>query len=162
MVTGWQSMLGKLLDQLSPYLQPSRIVTFRQLTSPEMQIFQEITEKVEVSDAAWGIYLPPSARNQMLYINQGHEIPESAIKPKDNGVLLLSRISSRITILNVLLAHPPYTPAIDVYENGALLAGYVYDSIDECLASITQVISIYLGNHKPNAVEGSLPGRPVK
>jgi hypothetical protein len=144
MVKGWQSILENLLDHLAPYLQPSRIVTFRHLIPNEIQMFQKITERVEIPESACGVYLAPSARNQMLYTNQGLKIPEAETMPKDDGVLLFSRSSSRETILNVFLAHPPYAPAIDVYDRGALLAGYVYESIDDCLASITNVIATYL------------------
>jgi hypothetical protein len=145
MVKGWQSMLGNLLDHLSPYLQHSRIITFRHLTLPEKQMFQQITEQVEVPQTACGIYLPPSVRNQLLYTNQGLKVPESASTPTDDGVLLFSLPSSSETILNVFLAHPPYAPAIDVYDHGSLLAGYVYKSIDDCLKSISPVIATYLG-----------------
>lgn len=145
MVKGWQSMLENLLDHLAPYLQPSHIVTFRHLTPAEKQIFQQITERVEIPESACGVYLSPSARNQMLYTNQGIKVPETASIPKDDGVLLFSRPLSHITILNVILAHSPYTPAIDVYDHGALLAGYVYDSMDDCLNSVTEVIATYLG-----------------
>jgi hypothetical protein len=144
MVKGWQSMLGNLLNHLAPYLQPSHIVTFRHLTPTEKHIFRKITERVEVPESAYGVYLSPSARNQMLYTNQGLKIPEAETMLKDDGVLLFSRSSSHETILNVFLAHPPYAPAIDVYDHGALLAGYVYESMDDCLDSVTEVIATYL------------------
>jgi hypothetical protein len=145
MVRGWQYMLGNLLKQLTPYLQQSRIVTFRHLNPAEKKIFERISERVKVHETACGVYLAPSIRNQLLYSNQGLKIPEAETMPKDDGVLLFSRLSSHTIILNVLLAHPPYAPAIDVYDHGALLAGYVYKSIDDCLTSITQVIATYLG-----------------
>jgi hypothetical protein len=144
MVKGWQSILDNLLNHLSPYLQPSRIVTFHHLSPAEKQMFERISEHVEVHETACGVYLAPSIRNRLLYTNQGLKIPEAETMPKDDGVLLFSRSSSHETILNVFLAHPPYAPAIDVYDHGALLAGYVYESIDDCLASITNVIATYL------------------
>ncbi|MFO8085967.1 MAG: hypothetical protein R6U27_16790 [Desulfobacterales bacterium] len=144
-VKAWQSMLGKLLEQLSSYLQPSRIVTFRHLSPAEKQIFQKIVEKVELPKNVCGIYLSPSVRNQILYTNQGLEISDDAAMPKDDGVLLFSRPASHITIINVLLAYSPYTPAIDVYDHDALLAGYVYNSIDDCMSAISEVTRTYFG-----------------
>jgi hypothetical protein len=47
-------------------------------------------------------------------------------------------------IINALLAKPPYTPAIDVYDDGQLLAGYVYNTIDECIGDLTKVLQIHL------------------
>jgi hypothetical protein len=37
-----------------------------------------------------------------------------------------------------------FTPAIDVYDNGQLLAGYVYNTIDECVDNLTRVLQIHL------------------
>jgi hypothetical protein len=73
------------------------------------------------------------------------EIPPDEIVPKDDGVILASRTSSHATIVNALLAHAPCAPAIDVYDNGALVAGYVYHAIDDCLAAMSGVIQTHLG-----------------
>jgi hypothetical protein len=51
-------------------------------------------------------------------------------------------------VVNTLLAKPPFTPAIDVYDNGQLLAGYVYNTIDECIGDLTKVMQTHL---KPGA-----------
>jgi hypothetical protein len=37
-----------------------------------------------------------------------------------------------------------FTPAIDVYDNGQRLAGYVYNTIDECVGNLTRVLQIHL------------------
>ena len=145
LVAGWQKMLANLLDNFSPYLKPARIVTFKHLTSEEEQLFHQIVQHVDVPDDVCGIYISASARNQMMYTNQGQKIPEEASSPNDDGALLFSLPSSRATIINVLLAHSPHMPAIDVYDDGALLAGYIYESIDDCLGSLTKVIAIHLG-----------------
>jgi hypothetical protein len=79
-----------------------------------------------------------------MYTNQGTSIPADEAIPKDDGVLILSRPSSHETIVNGLLAHSPYAPAVDVYDHGALLAGYVYDGIGECLGDLTAVIQTHL------------------
>jgi hypothetical protein len=145
LVRGWQSILSDLLERLGPYLQPSRTVTFQCLTPDEKQTFQHIVQRVHISGNACGIYLPPSVRNQMLYTNRGLKIPPTESTPKDDGVLLFTRPFAHSTIVNCLLARSPCTPAVDVYARGALLAGYVFDSIDDCLTSLGDVVQTYLG-----------------
>ncbi|MBT8369488.1 MAG: hypothetical protein KJO34_00895 [Deltaproteobacteria bacterium] len=144
LIAGWQSVLSRMLDQMHPFLKPARIITFRRLSPYEQKVFQQIVQQVNVSEAAWGVYLPPSVRNQMIYTNQGLRIPAEETVPRDDGVLLFSRPVSHKTIVNGLLAHPPFAPAVDVYNRGALLAGYVYDGIDQCLADLTAVIQTHL------------------
>ncbi len=141
---GWHALLSDLLNSMRSYLMPAQIITFQHLSPQEKQQFQHIFNRVHVPDSACGVYLPSSVRNQLMYSNQGLEIPVQESTPRDDGVLLFSRLSSHSIIINVLLAHPPYTPAVDVYEEGALLAGYVYGSLDECLAAIEGVVQTHL------------------
>jgi hypothetical protein len=144
LIAGWQSVLSRMLDQTQPFMQPARIVTFQRMRPHEQSVFQQIIQRVSMSEQAWGIYLPPSVRNQLMYTNQGLIIPAGEAVPRDDGVLLFSRATSHETIVNGLLAHQPFAPAVDVYDQGALLAGYVYDNIDACLADLTAVIQIHL------------------
>jgi hypothetical protein len=144
LIAGWQSVLSRMLDQMQPFMQPARIITFQRMQSYEQGVFQQINQQVTMSEQAWGIYLPPSVRNQLMYTNQGLDIPAGEAAPRDDGVLLFSQPTSHDTIVNGLLAHQPFAPAVDVYEKGALLAGYVYDNIDACLADLTAVIQTHL------------------
>ena len=145
MIKGWQSILVQLLNQLGSHLQPSRIISFRTLTTEEQQMFERITAQVCLDTDACGVYLSPSVRNMMMYTNRGVDIPDEAKTPTDDGVLLFSRLSSHDTIINAVLAHPPYAAAVDVYQEGALIAGYVFNTIDDCLTGIAEVVETYLG-----------------
>jgi len=144
LIAGWQSVLSRMLHQMQTFSQPARIVTFQRINSHEQGVFQNVTQRVRVPDQAWGVYLPPSVRNQLMYTNQGLSIPADETIPKDDGALLFSRSDSHQTIVNGLLAHPPFATAVDVYDSGALLAGYVYDGIDDCLANLSAVIETHL------------------
>lgn len=143
MIRGWQTMLANLLGQLAPYLKPSRIVTFHTLTQDEQHVYQRITENVKFTAPACGVYLSPSVRNQLMYTNRGKEIPDEALISPDDGVLLFSRKDSHDTIVNALLAHAPHAAAVDVYDKDSLIAGYVYNSIDECLRDLGKVVDTF-------------------
>ena len=145
MVAGWQSMLSQLLSQLAPYLKSSHIITFKQLTNEEKQTYEKIVSVINVPESACGVYISPSARNQMMYTNRGQQVPQEAPASPDNGVLLFKHTDHSDTLVNVLLARPPFSAAVDVYHKGGLLAGYVYDGIDDCLASLEDVVKTYLG-----------------
>ena len=144
LVSEWQSMLKGLLTRMQTYLKPAHIITFQNLTPDERQWFETIVRRIQVPESACGVYLPPSVRNQMMYTNQGRDVPSDETIPKDNGALLFTRQSSHDIIVNALFAHSPCTPAIDVYDNGALLAGYVYDSLENLLESISNAVHTHL------------------
>jgi len=58
--------------------------------------------------------------------------------------VLACRKTDFSVVINALMAKPPFAPAIDVYEDGQLLAGYVYHTIEECISSLAAVMKIHL------------------
>lgn len=147
-VQGWHNLLKDLLFQMAHYLREGRLVTFRELKASERLFFEKRLQTIRVPAAVQALYLPPSVRHQMLFkrpAGASQPIPEhSAEHPPDEGIVLASRKNDINVVINALLAKPPFAPAIDVYDDGQLLAGYVYNTIDECIANLSQVLQIHL------------------
>lgn len=147
-VQGWHNLLKKVMVQISPYLREGHLVTFKHLKEQERLFFKKLHRNIMVPISVGAIYLPPSVRYQMLYHRpegQPQPLPEhSPDNPPDEGIVLACRKTDFTVIINALLAKPPFAPAIDVYDDGQLLAGYVYNAIDECIADLTKVLQIHL------------------
>jgi hypothetical protein len=147
-VRGWHNLLKKILLQMSPYLREGYLVTFRKIEQRESVIFEKLSQTVSVPISVGAIYLPPSVRFQMLYHRPEGElqpIPEhSPDNPPDEGIILACRKTDLNVVVNALLAKPPFTPAVDVYEDGQLLAGYIYNTIGECIGDLTKVLHSHL------------------
>ncbi len=143
LVEGWQDFLVNLLDQLAAYLQTGKTITFQQLTGDEKETFNKIVSAIDLPEWVCGVFIPPSVRNQMMYTNQGKKIPVQALMKTDEGAIIFTRYASENIIINTLLANPPYSAAVDVYDNGALIAGYVYSTIEDCLSSLNDVVKTY-------------------
>jgi hypothetical protein len=153
-VQGWHNLLKKILSQMAPYLREGHLITFRRINDQEAVFFEQLRRKLSVPPSVTSIYLPPSVRHQMLYDRPAGEpqpIPEhSPDNPPDDGIVLASRRADFNVVINALMAKPPFTPAIDVYDNGQLLAGYVYNTIDECVDNLTRVLQIHLQPPEPD------------
>ena len=147
-VQGWHNLLKRILSQMAPYLREGHLITFRRIIDQEGAFFEQLRQKLTVPPSVTSIYLPPSVRYQMLYNRPAGEpqpIPEhSPDNPPDDGIVLACRRADFNVVINALMAKPPFTPAIDVYDNGQLLAGYVYNTIDECVDNLTRVLQIHL------------------
>jgi hypothetical protein len=147
-VQGWHNLLRKMLHQMAPYLRKGHLVTFQRIEEQERVFFEKLSQYMSVPDAVGAIYMPPSVRYQMLYRRpegEAQPVPEySPDNPPDEGIVLACRKADFSVIINALLAKPPYTPAIDVYDDGQLLAGYVYHTIDECIGDLTKVLRVHL------------------
>jgi hypothetical protein len=147
-VRGWHNLLKKLLFQMAPYLRKGHMVTFRSLKDQERLFFEKLFREVTVPNSVSAIYMPPSVRFQMLYDRPESEpqpIPEHSLdNPPDEGIVLACRETDFNVVINALLAEPPFTPAVDVYDDGQLLAGYVYNTIEECISGLTKVLKTHL------------------
>jgi hypothetical protein len=147
-VQGWHNLLKKILSKMTPYLREGHLITFRTIEEQERDVFEKLLEKVTVPTSVGAIYMPPSVRFQMMYHRPEGEpqpIPEhSSDDPSDEGVVLACRKANINVVINALLSKPPFAPSIDVYDDGQLLAGYIYNTIDECIGDLTKVLQIHL------------------
>ena len=123
---------------------PGHLVTFQRLEKTEKAFFEDIHRRMVIPHNVTSIFLPPSVRHQMMYQRpngQLNSIPEhSADNPPDSGIILACREANLDIIVNALMAKSPFTPAIDVYEDGELIAGYIYKTVDECISDLARVL----------------------
>ncbi len=147
-VQGWHNLLKKILHKMAPYLRQGQLVTFRTITDQEGTFFERIRREISIPPCVTAIYMPPSVLYQMMYNRPASEpqpIPEhSQDNPPDEGIVLACKKNDVNVVINTLLAKPPFTPAIDVYDDGQLLAGYTYNTIDECVGDLTNVLQVHL------------------
>jgi hypothetical protein len=133
---------------MDPYMSKGHLVTFRRIDEQERKVFKKISQTISVPDTVGAIYMPPSVRFQMMYHRPEGEIQpvpdHSRDNPPDDGIVLACRKSDFNVIVNALLARAPFAPAVDVYDDGQLLAGYVYNTIDECIRDLTKILRVHL------------------
>jgi len=140
-VSGWQAMLSDLLSRMKPFVKPAVMVTFQHLTTSEINFFERLHHEVRIPQSAAAIYLPPSVRAQMLGEKQ---VISDASGPPDAGVAVASRHGEYDVIVNALFAFHPFTPAIDVYDRGQLIAGYQFETVDACISELSNVLDRHL------------------
>jgi hypothetical protein len=149
LVAGWQGLLADLLEKTGPYLSAGRLVTFRALRSEERTFFEALVPAVPVPVNVTALYISPSVRQQMLGgppPGEGSgDVFGKAAKSPDTGIVLACRQDDHTTIVNALFAHPPHTPAIDVYENGELIAGYSYAGLEALRDELGTILQRHLG-----------------
>ncbi|MFZ0132489.1 MAG: hypothetical protein WAK95_08090 [Desulfobacterales bacterium] len=147
-VSSWQTVIVDLLCRMKPFLMPGVTVTFQHLAPSEIIFFERLKNEVRIPQSAAAIYLPPSVRKQML--GEKQVINDDSRQP-DAGVVVASHHDDFDVIVNVLFALHPFTPAIDLYDRGQLIAGYQFKSIDACIAELSTVLNRHLGMPSPKS-----------
>lgn len=140
-VAGWQRFLTRMLEQMSPYLRSGNLVTFQRMEDDEKALFEALSAVVSIPDGVRAIFIPRGVLHEMMY--PGNETTLNQ-KPSEAGIILAVKEGDYGRILNAVFAFPPFTPAVDVYEDGRLLAGYVYNTIEECAGELGGIVATYL------------------
>lgn len=145
LASGWHRLLGAMLDRFDPFMTAGHLVTFQRLTSDEKSLFESIHARLSVPDHCGAIYLPPSVIESMIAAHPDGGAYMPPTKPSDAGALLVSKKTDFRVIVNAVLGLPPFMPAVDVYEDGRMIAGYIYKTIETCVMELSTVLAIHLG-----------------
>lgn len=146
-ISGWQNYLADILTRMDGYLLPGRLITFQHMLLEERRFFETLHASVAVPDTVRAIYLPHSVILDMMAAHPDAGTDNLPRKNSDTGIVLAARKRDCNIILNAVFALPPVVPAIDIYENGRLLAGYMYHTTEECIQDLAGVMRTYL-KHK--------------
>lgn len=148
-VAGWQCVLEEMIIQLESFLKPGELVTFEVLTPEEKEVFSALRALTHIPPDACAVFIPPSVIRGMIRSQSGTRIMGWPAyyreRHPDSGVLVASRCRDYDLIINALLAHPPFTPGIDIYEDGQLIAGYSFSALEAFQDELSKVIQTYLG-----------------
>jgi hypothetical protein len=147
-ITMWEQDLKRQLTLLKPYLVAGHAVTFQAITAEERAFFTWITETVSVPGVVCAVFIPPSVVQRAMWpgIRRAPSDKSSELYSlaPDAGAVVAVRRGSLETIVNALFALPPFSPGIDVYQNGRLIAGYSYRDHRECADGLSEALKTYL------------------
>jgi len=146
-VAGWQCFLEGMLIRLEDYLIPGSLVTFQSVAPDEKVFFEGLNSAVAIPPNVSAVFIPPSVLQGMMFTPDSGPAP--ARMPNDSGILLACRRRDYTIVLNTFFAFPPYAAGIDVYEEGRLLAGYSYATVNECRENLAHVMNTYLNPRTP-------------
>jgi hypothetical protein len=147
-VAGWQCFLEEMLIKIEPYFIAGRVITFQELQPREQETFAVIDRQTIIPENAWAVFIPPSVMKRMTAASiskltaGAHALPSG--RDDDAGILLACRSGDYNCIINSLFAFPPYMPGVDVYEDGRMLAGYTFNTVEECVAELSKILRTYL------------------
>jgi hypothetical protein len=138
-VTRWQAALEAMLVAVEPYLIAGEVVTTESLSPEEIELFQKIQLVIDLAPFSFAIFLPPVLANTLNPSGLAKTLDRA---PEVSNKILVSRVNDYRRILTAELS--PAKPGIDIYENGALLGSYNYNTPEECLGDLSKIIWIHL------------------
>ncbi len=144
----WQGGLEAILNVLSPYMDPGKLALVQDLAKEELPIFNNALEVVDLSPNLFAVFLPPSIANTMTPPESAPEL-DRIEKGKASYKILIARPGKDQRILCAEISEQAKKPGIDIFESGALLGTYDFDTQQECLAELTKTIRVHIWEKGP-------------
>ncbi len=142
-IAHWHGALEATMASFAPYLQPGRLIPVHSLDKSAYSIFKELYTVLDLCPDTLAAFIP-SGMAGVLY-------PPAAIDSlrrihKDNkSVMLLCRQPGENTrILSAEISKEAWKPGVDLFEEGALLGSYEFDSSADCIRELPKLVRTHL------------------
>jgi len=142
-VAHWHGALEATMASLEPHLQPGHLIPVQTMDESFYPLFTELYALLDLSPdiqaaflptAMGGVLRPPAAVDNLRRVN-----------PDNTSTILLCRRPGRASrILCAEISKEAWKPGVDLFEEGALLGNYEYDSSADCIRDLAKVIRTHL------------------
>jgi hypothetical protein len=145
----WQASLESMLVLMEKHLNPGEFLPMQIDNDEESEFYWDIRKKLDLPPDTIAILITPSANKSLCETLE--KIPEyQAIKQawpsaseRNAFSLMVARYEDRTTVIQVSLPGIE-SVGIDVFEDGVHFGDYSYNTVDECLNNLSEVLWTYL------------------
>jgi len=139
----WQGGLEAILNVFSPYMEPGKLIPVQHLEKDDVPVFRAALEVVDLSPNLTAAFLPPSIAGSITPPESADEL-RRIDKGKPSYKILIVRPGKDLRILCAEISEHAKNPGIDIFQLGALLGTYNYDTHQDCLTYLTQAIRAHI------------------
>lgn len=142
-VAHWHGALEATMASLEPHLQPGHLIPVQALDKTSYPVFAELYALLDLSPdvqaaflptAMGGVLKPPAAVDNLRRVH-----PDNT-----SAMLLCRRPGKHPRILCAEVSKEAWKPGVDLFEEGALLGNYEYDSSADCIHDLAKLIRTHL------------------
>ena len=139
----WQGGLEAMLNVFSPYMEPGKLIPVQPLAKDDFPVFKTALEAVDLSPNLTAAFLPPSIAGSITPHESAVEL-QRIDKGKPSYKILIARPGKDLRILCAEISEHAKNPGIDIFQSGALLGTYNYDTHQDCITYLTQAIRAHI------------------
>jgi hypothetical protein len=144
----WQGGLEGILNVFSPHMEPGKLMTVHPLAEDDFPVFTAALEAVDLSPNLHAAFLPPSIAGSITPPESADEL-QRVDKGKPSYKILIARPGKDLRILCAEISEHAKNPGVDIFQSGALIGTYNYDTSQACIADLTKVIRAHVWEKGP-------------
>ena len=144
----WQGGLEEILNVFLPHMEPGKLMTVHPLDDDDFPVFTAALEAVDLSPNLHAAFLPPSIAGSITPPESADEL-QRIDKGKPSYKILIARPGKDLRILCAEISEHAKNPGVDIFQSGALIGTYNYDTSQACIADLTKVIRAHVWEKGP-------------
>jgi len=135
----WQAGIEAVMDLFLPDLEKGRLTPVCPLEEKDLPVFKAALETVDLSPGLLAAFLPPSVAGSIVPPGSAEELVRIK-KEKPSYKIIILRQGKEDRILCAEISEHAHRPGVDIFQSGALLGSFDYETHDYCIAELTKVV----------------------
>lgn len=135
----WQAGLEAFMELVSPHLEKGCLTPVAPLDENDLPVFNAALERVDLSPGLLAAFLPPCVADPIFPPDSIEELMRIK-KEKPSYKIIIQRPGQENRILCAEISKHAHRPGVDIFQSGAFLGNFDYDTHDACIMELTRVI----------------------
>ena len=144
----WQGGLEEMLNVFLPHMEPGKLSPVQPLEENDFPVFMAALEAVDLSPNLHAAFLAPSIAGSVTPPESADEL-QRIDKGKPSYKILIARPGKDLRILCAEISEHAKNPGVDIFQSGALIGTYNYDTSQACITDLTKVIRAHIWEKRP-------------
>jgi len=139
----WQAAIEEIMVLFIPRLEKGKLTPVSPLEEQDLPIFKSALASVDVSPGLWAAFLPPSAAALILPPADAMEELVRIGKDKPSYKIIIQRPGKESRILCAEISEHAHRLGIDIFQEGALLGSFNYETYEICIEEMTKAVRVH-------------------
>jgi hypothetical protein len=136
----WQAAIEEIMTLFTPRLEKGKVTPVSPLEEQDLPIFKSALARLDVSPGLWAAFLPPSAAALILPPADAMEELVRVDSDKPSYKIIIQRPGKESRILCAEISEYAHRPGIDIFQEGALLGSFNYETHEICIEEMTKAV----------------------
>ncbi len=139
----WQAGLEAVLEKFSSDLEPGRLIPIHPLEETDLPVFKNVLKQLDLSPGLLAAFLPPFVANGIVPPDSADELVRIE-KGKPSYKIIILRPGKEDRIICVECSEYASKPGLDIFQSGALLGSFNYETSEICISELPKAIRAHI------------------
>lgn len=136
----WQAAIEEIMTLFIPRLEKGRLTPVSLLEEQDLLLFRSALARLDLSPGLWAAFLPPSSAALIRPPADAMEELVRIDKDQQSYKIIIQRPGQESRFLCAEISEYAHRPGIDIFQEGALLGRFNYETAEICIEEMTRAV----------------------